>query len=113
MGNGFPIAAIAGQEEVMMTIEPGSLAHGGTYSGNVVGAAAADATLDLIENQLEQFEKTHKEFCEKASSECNEAGGNDVSTIRDISLARLKTKEFVTKLQIFLFCSRQSRFIII
>ena len=37
MGNGFPIAAIAGKEEVMMTIEPGSLAHGGTYSGNVVG----------------------------------------------------------------------------
>ncbi len=51
MGNGFPIAAIAGKEEVMMTIEPGSLAHGGTYSGNVVGAAAADATLDILENE--------------------------------------------------------------
>jgi glutamate-1-semialdehyde 2,1-aminomutase len=51
MGNGFPIAAIAGKEDVMMTIEPGSLAHGGTYSGNVVGAAAADATLEIIENQ--------------------------------------------------------------
>ena len=51
MGNGFPIAAIAGKEEVMMTIEPGSLAHGGTYSGNVVGAAAADATLEILENE--------------------------------------------------------------
>jgi glutamate-1-semialdehyde 2,1-aminomutase len=29
MGNGFPIAAIAGKEEVMMTIEPGAMAHGG------------------------------------------------------------------------------------
>ena len=51
MGNGFPIAAIAGKEEVMMTIEPGSLAHGGTYSGNVVGAAAADKTLEILEEQ--------------------------------------------------------------
>jgi glutamate-1-semialdehyde 2,1-aminomutase len=51
MGNGFPIAAIAGKEEVMMTIEPGSMAHGGTYTGNVVGAAAADKTLEILEEQ--------------------------------------------------------------
>jgi len=51
MGNGFPIAAIAGKEEVMMTIEPGAMAHGGTYSGNVVGTAAAIATLEIIEKQ--------------------------------------------------------------
>lgn len=51
MGNGYPIAAIAGKEEVMMTIEPGSLAHGGTYSGNVVGAAGADATLEILEKE--------------------------------------------------------------
>jgi glutamate-1-semialdehyde 2,1-aminomutase len=51
MGNGFPIAAIAGKEEVMMTIEPGHVAHGGTYSGNVAGAAAAVATMDLLETQ--------------------------------------------------------------
>lgn len=51
MGNGFPIAAIAGKEEFMMTIEPGKVAHGGTYSGNVAGAAAADATLEILENE--------------------------------------------------------------
>lgn len=51
MGNGFPIAAIGGKEEVMMTIQPGSMAHGGTYSGNVVGVAAADATLEILETQ--------------------------------------------------------------
>ncbi len=51
MGNGFPIAAIAGKEEVMMTVEPGAVAHGGTYSGNVVGTAAAVATLDILENE--------------------------------------------------------------
>jgi glutamate-1-semialdehyde 2,1-aminomutase len=51
IGNGFPIAVIAGKEDVMMTIEPGSVAHGGTYTGNVVGVTAALATLDILENQ--------------------------------------------------------------
>jgi glutamate-1-semialdehyde 2,1-aminomutase len=51
LGNGYPIAAIAGKEQVMMTIEPGKMAHGGTYSGNVVGAAAADATLKILEEE--------------------------------------------------------------
>lgn len=51
LGNGFPIAAIAGKEQVMMTIEPGGVAHGGTYTGNVVGTAAADATLEILENE--------------------------------------------------------------
>jgi len=51
MGNGFPIAAIAGKEEVMMTIEPGAMAHGGTYSGNVVGTAAGIATLEILETE--------------------------------------------------------------
>ncbi len=51
LGNGFPIAAIAGKEEVMMTVNPGSVAHGGTYTGNVAGTAAAAATLDILETQ--------------------------------------------------------------
>jgi glutamate-1-semialdehyde 2,1-aminomutase len=51
MGNGFPIAAIAGKEKVMMTVQPGAMAHGGTYSGNVAGTAAADATLEILEKE--------------------------------------------------------------
>ncbi len=51
LGNGFPIAAIAGKEKVMMTVNPGSVAHGGTYSGNVAGTAAAVATLEILETQ--------------------------------------------------------------
>lgn len=49
LGNGFPIAAIAGKEDVMMTIQPGAMAHGGTYSGNVVGTVAGIATLEILE----------------------------------------------------------------
>lgn len=51
MGNGFPIAAIAGKDQFMMTVEPGAVAHGGTYSGNMVGTAAAAATLEIMENE--------------------------------------------------------------
>ena len=51
MGNGFPIAAIAGKEDVMMTVQPGAMAHGGTYSANVVATAAADATLEILETE--------------------------------------------------------------
>lgn len=51
LGNGFPIAAIAGKEDVMMTIEPGAMAHGGTYSGNVMATAAAIATVDILESE--------------------------------------------------------------
>jgi glutamate-1-semialdehyde 2,1-aminomutase len=48
LGNGFPIAAIGGKKEVMASVGPGRTAHGGTYCGNVVGTAAADATLEII-----------------------------------------------------------------
>jgi glutamate-1-semialdehyde 2,1-aminomutase len=51
LGNGFPIAAVAGKEEVMMTIEPGKVAMGGSYTGHAVGTAAASATLELLENE--------------------------------------------------------------
>ena len=51
VANGFPLAAIAGTEEVMSIVGPGSVAHGGTYVGNVPGTAAADATLEILEEQ--------------------------------------------------------------
>ncbi len=50
MGNGFPVAAIAGRREVMETVVRGQTAHAGTYCGNVVGMAAADATLEALED---------------------------------------------------------------
>jgi len=51
MGNGFPVSAVAGRAEIMAVVEPGRVAHGGTYCGNVVAAAAAAATLEIIETQ--------------------------------------------------------------
>jgi glutamate-1-semialdehyde 2,1-aminomutase len=51
MGNGFPIAAIGGVEKVIGIIEEGGVSHGGTYVGNAVGVAAADATMELLETE--------------------------------------------------------------
>jgi glutamate-1-semialdehyde 2,1-aminomutase len=51
MGNGFPIAAIAGKDEVMLTLQPGGVSQGGTYTGNFVGVAAAAATLEILESE--------------------------------------------------------------
>jgi len=50
MGNGYPIAAFGGRREVMDIVGKG-VAHGGTYTGNVVGVAAADATLSLLQER--------------------------------------------------------------
>lgn len=51
LGNGFPVAAVAGREAIMAVVEPGRVAHGGTYCGNVVAASAAAATLEILETQ--------------------------------------------------------------
>ena len=49
IANGYPLAALGGRAEVMDVIEPGRTAQGGTYCGNAPGAAAACATLEVIE----------------------------------------------------------------
>jgi glutamate-1-semialdehyde 2,1-aminomutase len=51
LGNGFPVAAIGGKEDIMMNVGPGKTAHGGTYTANSVGMAAANATLDILANE--------------------------------------------------------------
>ncbi|RME84366.1 MAG: aspartate aminotransferase family protein [Caldilineae bacterium] len=51
LGNGFPIAAIGGKRDVMMAAEPGFFALGGTYTGNAIGTAAANATLEVMEKE--------------------------------------------------------------
>ena len=45
MGNGFPVAALAGRGEVIGALQPGKIAQAGTYSGNGVAVAAALATI--------------------------------------------------------------------
>ena len=48
MGNGFPVAALAGRGEVIHALQPGKIAQAGTYSGNGVAVAAARATIEEL-----------------------------------------------------------------
>jgi glutamate-1-semialdehyde 2,1-aminomutase len=51
MGNGYPISAIGGKRDIMMTLAPGKVVQAGTYTGNVVATAAADATLQYMQQK--------------------------------------------------------------
>ncbi len=63
MGNGYPVAAFGGKSEIMDLIGQG-VAHGGTFAGNSVGMAAANATLDILMNTdaLKSIEKQGKKL---------------------------------------------------
>jgi len=49
IASGLPLSGILAREDVMAAWKPG--VHGGTYGGNVVACAAANATLDVIEDE--------------------------------------------------------------
>src|SRR5436190_7020336 len=46
LGGGMPMAAVTGRAEIMDTVPPGGL--GGTFGGNPIACAAANATLDAL-----------------------------------------------------------------
>ncbi|SEN24888.1 4-aminobutyrate aminotransferase [Gemmobacter aquatilis] len=49
LAGGLPLAAVTGRAEIMDAANPGGL--GGTYGGNPLGIAAANAVLDVIEEE--------------------------------------------------------------
>ncbi len=49
LAGGFPLAAITGRAEIMNTVHAGGI--GGTYGGNPLSVAAANAVLDVIEQE--------------------------------------------------------------
>jgi 4-aminobutyrate aminotransferase len=60
LAGGLPLAALTGKASLMDAAHPGGL--GGTYGGNPIGIAAANAVLDVIEEE---------DLCARA----NELGG--------------------------------------
>lgn len=58
MANGYPIAVVAGREEVMRTFRYGGAAHGGTYTAHSVSLAAAEECLRILDETpaLERIE---------------------------------------------------------
>jgi 4-aminobutyrate aminotransferase len=49
IASGLPLSGILARRDLLDRLPPGS--HGGTYGGNVVACAAANATLDVIEDE--------------------------------------------------------------
>jgi glutamate-1-semialdehyde 2,1-aminomutase len=48
LANGYPISVLAGREEIMRKIGDG-VAHGGTYTAHSVSLAAAEKTLEILD----------------------------------------------------------------
>jgi len=48
IGNGYPIAAVAGLDDLMRNVGDG-VVHGGTFTGHSVSLAAADKTLEILD----------------------------------------------------------------
>src|SRR3984885_13144542 len=48
VANGYPISVLAGREEIMRKIGRG-VAHGGTYTAHAVSLAAAEKTLEILD----------------------------------------------------------------
>ena len=49
VANGYPIAVVAGREDVMRTFRHGGAAHGGTYTAHSVSLAAAEECLRILD----------------------------------------------------------------
>lgn len=48
-GGMYPVSAVLGPKDVMLTIEPGT--HGSTYGGNPLGSAVAIRALELVDEE--------------------------------------------------------------
>jgi 4-aminobutyrate aminotransferase/(S)-3-amino-2-methylpropionate transaminase len=71
LGGGLPLAAVTGRAEIMDAPGPGGL--GGTFAGNPLACAAANAVLDIFErdNLLERANVIGKRFQERAQQWCD------------------------------------------
>tara|TARA_B100000959_G_scaffold155209_2_gene162741 strand:- start:32012 stop:33328 length:1317 start_codon:yes stop_codon:yes gene_type:complete len=60
IGNGYPVAVVAGREEIMRRVGgDDGVVHGGTFTGHSVSLSAAAKTLEILDetNALENIEK--------------------------------------------------------
>ncbi|MBM3532225.1 MAG: aminotransferase class III-fold pyridoxal phosphate-dependent enzyme [Alphaproteobacteria bacterium] len=66
IANGFPVAAIAGRADLMDSMVPGKVVHGGTYNGHPVNMAATVAVLsELAKGDVyRKIEKSGKRLME-------------------------------------------------
>jgi glutamate-1-semialdehyde 2,1-aminomutase len=49
LAGGFPLSAVAGKQEIMELVEQRRVVHAGTFNGNPIVLAAAQATLEILD----------------------------------------------------------------
>ena len=77
LANGYPLSGVIGRTDVMDSLAPSTI--GGTYVGNPVACAAANAVLDVIEEEglvdrANQIAKTIRERWEEVARQAPEVG---------------------------------------
>jgi 4-aminobutyrate aminotransferase/(S)-3-amino-2-methylpropionate transaminase len=85
MAGGFPISAVCGKAEIMDAPAPGGL--GGTYGGSPIGCAAANAVIDVMEEEglVERANVIGKRMLERLSDmKKKNSFGNRVGDIRGL-----------------------------
>ena len=85
MAGGFPISAVCGKAEIMDAPAPGGL--GGTYAGSPIGCAAANAVIDVMEeeNLVERANVIGKRMIERLTDmKRKNSFGNRIGDIRGL-----------------------------
>ncbi len=73
MGNGFPIAAIAGKKEIMAQLSPsGKVYQASTYAGNPVSVSASEATIETLINSKNEIYPKIARTCDRIVQGINE-----------------------------------------
>ena len=73
MGNGFPIAAIAGKREIMEQFSPsGKVYQASTYAGNPVSVSASLATIETLINSKNEIYPKIARTCDRIVQEIND-----------------------------------------
>ena len=57
MASGFPVSFLAGKRHIMEFIATGKVMHAGTYNSNNPSIAAAAATVEILENDANLYER--------------------------------------------------------
>ncbi|WP_070120295.1 acetylornithine transaminase [Bacillus marinisedimentorum] len=84
LGSGFPVGAVIGKEKLAESFGPGS--HGTTFGGNPLAAAAARATLEVINQEAFLAETEEKGAYLQSSLERLAADNDRIKGIRGIGL---------------------------
>ncbi|CDN49649.1 4-aminobutyrate--2-oxoglutarate transaminase [Neorhizobium galegae] len=84
LAGGFPLSAVTGKAEIMNAAHPGGL--GGTYAGNPLSVAAANAVLDVIEDEklCERAAEVGRRITERLTMFASRQGMEHIGDVRGL-----------------------------